>query len=148
MELKNLFETSVKEEIISRINKLTPASQRRWGTMEVAQMLAHVQKPLGVAIGQHKLKGSFIIKLIGPLFKSQLYNAKPFKRNLPTDKSFKISDFREFEKEKSALIDMIRQFSEETMSNEPHPFFGRLTKEQWSKGSWKHLDHHLQQFGV
>jgi hypothetical protein len=34
------------------------------------------------------------------------------------------------------------------MINEKHPVFGKLTKEQWSKATWKHIDHHLKQFGV
>jgi hypothetical protein len=148
MEVKNLFDPAVKQEIIARINTLTPATQRQWGKMDVSQMLAHCQKPLGVATGEHKLKGSFFIKLIGPLFRKQLYNDKPFKRDLPTDRSFKIGDARNFEKEKQQLIAMISSFSENTMSDEPHPFFGKLTKEEWSKGTWKHLDHHLQQFGA
>lgn len=54
----------------------------------------------------------------------------------------------DFEKEKGPLIGMINAFNKETMSKEPHPFFGKLTNEQWSKGLWKHTDHHLQQFGV
>jgi hypothetical protein len=148
MEVKNLFDPAVKQDIIDRINQLTPQSKREWGKMGVAQMLAHCQMPLGVAVGKHKLQGSFLIKLLGPLFKSQLYNDKPFKQNLPTDKSFKIADAKDFEKEKQNLIQMINEFSENTMSGEPHPFFGKLTKEQWSKGTWKHLDHHLKQFGV
>jgi hypothetical protein len=148
MEVKNLFDPAVKQDIIVRINKLTPQSQRQWGKMDVAQMLAHCQMPLGVATGDHKLKGGFFLKLIGPLFKKQLFNDKPFKRDLPTDKSFKIADTRDFEKEKQKLVQMITNFSETAMSGEPHPFFGKLTKEEWSKGTWKHLDHHLQQFGV
>ena len=148
MEIKNLFDRAIKEEIITRINKLTPQSQSQWGKMDVAQMLAHCQMPLGVAVGKHKLKGSFFIKLIGRLFKKQLFNDKPFKHDLPTDKSFKIADLRDFENEKQNLITMINDFSETTMSGEPHPFFGKLSKEQWSKGTWKHLDHHLRQFGV
>ena len=148
MQVKNLFEPAVKQEIIGRINKLTPGSQRQWGKMDVAQMLAHCQMPLGVAIGKHTLKGSFFIKLIGPLFKKKLFNDQPFKQNLPTDKSFKMTDPKDFEYEKQSLIQMINDFSETTMSGEPHPFFGKLTKEEWSKGTWKHLDHHLMQFGV
>ena len=148
MEVKNLFEPSVKQELIDRINKLTPATQRQWGKMDVAQMLAHCQMPLGVAIGRHKLKRNFLLSLIGPFFKSKLYDAKPFKRNLPTDKSFIMADPKDFEKEKKALISMINDFTEEKMVDEAHPFFGKLTKEQWSKGTWKHLDHHLAQFGV
>ena len=148
MVVKDLFETEVKQEILDRINMLRPASQRKWGKMDVAQMMAHCQMPLGVAIGKHKLKKNLVLSLIGPFFKSQLYNDKPFKQNLPTDKSFKIPEQRNFENEKGKLVEMITIFSPETMVDEPHPFFGRLTKEQWSKGSWKHLDHHLQQFGV
>lgn len=142
MEVKNLFDQEVKQDIIDRINKLSPQSQRQWGKMDVAQM------PLGAAVCKHKLQGSCLIKLIGPLFKSQLFNDKPFKQNLPTDKSFKIANPKDFENEKQNLIQMINNFSENTMSGEPHPFFGKLTKEQWSKGTWKHLDHHLRQFGV
>ncbi len=148
MVVKDLFDPAVKQEIIDRINKLRPATQRQWGRMDVGQMLAHCQMPLGVAIGRHKLKRNFLLSLIGPLFKKKLYDEKPFKRNLPTDKSFKMTDKKDFDREKETLILMINEFSEETMSNEPHPFFGKLTKEQWSKGSWKHLDHHLHQFGV
>ena len=148
MEVKNLFEPAVKQDIINRINRLTPATQRKWGSMDVGQMLAHCQKPLGVAVGKHKLKANWLVKLLAPLVKKQLYNDKPFRRNLPTDKSFKITDQKNFEKEKTELIQMINDFSEDTMSDEPHPFFGKLTKEEWSRGSWKHLDHHLQQFGV
>lgn len=148
MEVKNLFDASVKEDIINRINKLSPQSPALWGKMNVSQMLAHCQMPLGVATGKHTLKGSFLLKLVGPLFKKQLFNEVPFKRNLPTDKSFIIANPQEFEKEKQNLVDMVNSFSATTMSGEPHPFFGKLSKEEWSRGTWKHLDHHLQQFGV
>ena len=148
MEVKNLFDTAVKQEIIDRLNKLTPQSQRQWGKMDVAQMLAHCQMPLGVATGKHKLKGSGLLKLVGPLLKGLLFNNKPFKKNLGTDKSFIMTTPKEFEKEKSGLIQMINDFSASSMTDEPHPIFGKLTKEQWSKGTWKHLDHHLQQFGA
>jgi Protein of unknown function (DUF1569) len=148
MEVKNLFDPAVKQSIIDRINKLTPQSQQQWGKMDVAQMLAHCQMPLGVATGHHKLKGDFFMRLVGPLFKKKLFNEQPFKRDLPTDTSFKIADPRDFSTEKQKLIRMINDFSETTMSGELHPFFGKLTNEQWSKGTWKHLDHHLQQFGV
>jgi len=148
MEVRNLFNPVVKQDIVARINKLTAQSQRQWGKMDVAQMLAHCQMPLGVATGDHKLKGGFFLRLVGPLFKTQLYNDKPFKRDLPTDNSFKITNVRDFERERQKLLQMINDFSEKSMSGEPHPFFGKLTKEQWSRGTWKHLDHHLQQFGV
>jgi hypothetical protein len=148
MEVKNLFDAGIKQDIIKRIHNLTPQNTAQWGKMNVTQMLAHCQMPLGVATGKHKLKRNFFLSLIGPLFKKQLYNDVPFKRNLPTDKSFIITNPGEFEREKQSLVDMVNSFSETSMSGEPHPFFGKMTKEEWSKGTWKHLDHHLQQFGV
>jgi hypothetical protein len=149
MEIKNLFDPVVKEEIIDRINKLTPQTQRQWGKMDVAQMLAHVQKPIAIAMGTHQPKGSFLLRLIGPLFKSKLWDEKPYKQSLPTDPTFVMTGTeKDFEKEKSLLLNMISNFNSENMVKEQHPVFGRLTKNNWSKATWKHLDHHLKQFGV
>jgi hypothetical protein len=149
MIVENLFDPQVKSKIVDRINKLTPASKPVWGKMNVAQMLAHLQKPIGVADGSHLLKKNLMGILIGPLFKHKLYDDKPYKRSLPTAPSFITTNTDwEFEKEKATLLAMIERFSESNMVNDRHPFFGKMTKEQWSKGLWKHIDHHLQQFGV
>lgn len=148
MEVKNLFDPAAKKEIIDRINKLSPASQGQWGKMDVAQMLAHLQMPMGIAIGDHYIKGHPIMKLFMPLFKRMLWDEKPYKHDLPTDKSFKMADEKDFEKEKAKLLEMTSRFTEENMVTEVHPVFGRMTKEQWGKATWKHFDHHLSQFGV
>jgi Protein of unknown function (DUF1569) len=148
MEVKNLFEPAVKQEIIDRINKLTVQSQRQWGKMDVAQMLAHLQPAIRIAYGTHQPKGNFLFKLILPLFKSKLWDEKPYKKSLPTATTFVMTGTKkDFEKEKEALIELINQFSQSAIS-ERHPIFGKLTKENWSKATWKHIDHHLQQFGV
>lgn len=149
MEVKNLFDLAIKQEVISRINKLTPQSEKQWGKMDVAQMLAHLQVPIDVAQGTHIVKGNWLMKLILPLFKKMLYDEKPWKHSLPTDKTFIMTGQpKDFEKEKSQLLDKVNRFTETNMVNEKHPIFGKLTKEQWSKATWKHIDHHLQQFGV
>jgi hypothetical protein len=149
MEIKNLFDPVVKREIIDRIDKLTPQTQRQWGKMTVAQMLCHVQKPIGIALGTHQPKGSFLLRLIGPLFKSKLWDEKPYKQNLPTDPTFVMTGKeKDFQKEKALLLNMINNFSRENMAGDQHPVFGKLTKDNWSKATWKHLDHHLRQFGV
>ena len=149
MAVKNMFEPVVKDELIDRINKLTPQTQPLWGKMNVSQMMAHVQVPIGVGMGKNKLQRSLMGKIFGPIAKKSFVSDKPFKRNLPTDRSFvMINSQKDFEKEKQSLIDMINHFNQENIVTEIHPFFGKLTKEQWSTGTWKHLDHHLQQFGV
>jgi len=149
IEIKNLFDPSVRHGIIDRINKLTPQTQRQWGKMDVAQMLAHVQQPIEVAFGKRQLKSHWLLKLIGPLFKSKLYNSQPYKQGLPTDKSYIMTGtIKEFEKEKQQLLELIDKFHESNLTDARHPVFGTFTKEQWSLATWKHLDHHLKQFGV
>lgn len=149
MEVKNLLDPAVKQEIISRINKLSSQSQRKWGKMEVAQMLAHLQPAIRIAYGTHQPKGHFLFRLILPFFKSKLWDEKPYKKSLPTDTTFVMTGTqKDFEREKTALLDLINQFSESSIVGERHPVFGKLTRENWSKATWKHIDHHLQQFGV
>jgi len=149
MEVKNLFDPAVKQNIIDRINKLSPDSKAQWGKMNIGQMLAHLQVPIGVAEGSRQIKRTLIGRIIGPLAKPMIYNEKPFKHHLPTDPSFIMhGQVKDFETEKNNLLAMINEFSEKSIVNEVHPFFGKMTKEQWSKGTWKHLDHHLKQFDV
>ena len=112
MEIKNLFDPAVKQEITDRINILTATTQHQWGKMDVAQMLAHVQIPMGVALGTNSVKGNWLMKLILPLFKKNLYDEKPWKQGLPTDQSFIMTgQSRDFDKEKNQLLDKINGFS-------------------------------------
>lgn len=149
MEIKNLFDNLVKEELIERINRLTPETERKWGKMNVAQMLAHLQMQIEVAYGTRIVKGNLLMKLMVPLFKKSLYNEKPWKSGLPTDKSFiTTGESKDFETEKNKLLGLVEKISETAIRDTPHPIFGKMTKEQWSNATWKHLDHHLKQFGV
>src|ERR1700704_488754 len=124
METKNLFDPAVKQEIIVRINQLTPGSKAVWGKMNVSQMLAHLQVPIGVADGTQKLKRTFFGRIVGPMVKKILYNDKPFKRNLPTDPSFvMINNQKDFETEKQKLLVIVSNFTEVSIVNETHTFF-------------------------
>jgi hypothetical protein len=148
MEVKNLFDSAAKEEITERINKLTPQSQRQWGKMDVAQMLAHLQMPVGIALGEKQIKSGFIMRLIFPLFKKQLWNEKPYKQGLPTHPDFIMADEKKFDAEKNKLLERLQRFEPANMKTLIHPVFGKMTLEQWSMATWKHIDHHLKQFGV
>ncbi|HUM96339.1 MAG TPA: DUF1569 domain-containing protein [Chitinophagaceae bacterium] len=149
MEVKNLFEPAVKQEIEDRINKLTLQSQPKWGKMNVAQMLAHLQEPMAIALDGKTVKANWLMKMIFPLFKSKLWDDQPYKQNLPTSPSFiTYGSEKDFENEKQGLLNMVNRFTETNIISDRHPIFGKLTKENWSKATWKHIDHHLQQFGV
>lgn len=148
MIVKDLYDPVVKQELLDRIEKLSPQSQRVWGKMSVAQMLTHLQRPIEVAYGTRTVRGNLMMRLVFPLFKKMLYDHRPYPKGMPSDKTFVVKDDRDFEKEKARLVELIRNFSPDTVTLEVHPIFGKLSKDNWSKATWKHVDHHLQQFGV
>jgi hypothetical protein len=149
--MKNLFEREAVDEVISRIDTLQPATQRQWGKMDVAQMMAHCSAALDMASGRLNPPRIFIGRVLGPLFKPIYTNEKPFSQNNPTDPQLVVSDQRDFLREQEQLKGKIRQFcdgGEPQCTRHPHPFFGALTPQAWSRGMYKHLDHHLRQFGA
>ena len=149
--MKNLFQADTTAEIFSRIDKLQPNTQRQWGKMDAAQMMAHCSATLDVASGRIVLPRLFIGRILGPFVRPVFTNEKPFSKNGPTDKHFLIKDKRDFVQEQNQLKTHVRQFhegGEAKCTKHPHSFFGPITPQEWARGMYKHLDHHLRQFGV
>lgn len=149
--MHSLFNPADLKELIERINKLTPDSTRKWGKMSVAQMLAHNCKGIESAIGRHHIPRVWMGRILGPFFRNMALGDKPFAKNSPTDKSLIFKGEYDFEAEKQDLIALVEEFSRggaDNCTKEPHAFFGHFTPDEWARFQWKHLDHHLRQFGV
>jgi len=149
--MNNLFQAAAVVEIVARIDRLQPTSQRQWGKMDVAQMMAHCAATLDMASGRLNRPRVLIGRILGPFVRPMFSNEKPFSRNSPTDEKLKISDQRDFAREQKQLKDRVREFNaggETQCTRHPHPFFGSLTPQEWATGMYKHLDHHLRQFGA
>lgn len=148
--MKSVFNAADNKELIDRIEKLHSDSLPVWGKMNVAQMLGHCQRAVEVGTGLLELRRSAVGFVFGRMALRQLMN-KPIKQNLPTDKNFIIPSTVEFETEKEKLINMYSALAENgtrILKVKKHPFFGEMSEDQWDVLLWKHLDHHLQQFGV
>jgi uncharacterized protein DUF1569 len=120
--------------------------------MDVAQAVAHCGHSLQMAVDDLRPPRVFIGRIIGPLVKRlALGNDQPMKRNSPTAPALRISGDRDLDVERERLHALIERFSAggpSQCTTHPHPFFGPLTPEQWAELMYKHLDHHLRQFGV
>ncbi len=148
--MKSLFDTTSFTEILLRVEKTSPDAKRQWGQMNVAQMLAHCANGLEMANGNLHPKRVLIGRILGSFFRKQYSNNTPFGRNSPTSDELKITGERNFEEEKQRLILLLKNFSaagERGVTQHPHPFFGSLTPHEWGIGMFKHIDHHLRQFG-
>ncbi|MBD0285243.1 MAG: DUF1569 domain-containing protein [Flavisolibacter sp.] len=148
--MENLYNQTAAQNTITRLQALQPNSQPRWGKMNAAQMMAHCKAPFQIYFGELKLKRSLVGFLFGSMAKRKLFTDKPWPQNLPTAKEFIVADDRDFERERTDLIQEIERFSTSgKKDNIPaHPFFGKMSADEWSRLAFKHLEHHLQQFGV
>ena len=150
--MKNIFTKEVTAEIVARIDRLTSETQPIWGKMSVAQMLAHCCVTYEmVYTDKHPRPNAFTRFMMKTLIKNIVTSEKPYVKNGRTAKQFVISDDKNFETEKKRLIDFItktQQLGEQEFDGKESHSFGKLTAKEWNNMFYKHLDHHLNQFGV
>jgi Protein of unknown function (DUF1569) len=153
--MKNLFEPTLAEDVKRRIMRLHPESERQWGKLSLALVLAHCTSGFHMAMGTiNPKRAPFPANVIGPLIKPLVFgDDKPLRRNSPSAPELFTADTAqcEFERERTQLVNAIDSFVSKgaaCCSRHPHPFFGPLKPQQWAILMYKHVDHHLRQFGV
>ncbi|KAA5532429.1 DUF1569 domain-containing protein [Taibaiella lutea] len=150
--MKNVFAPEVTQEIIDRIYKLTPDTQRQWGKMTVSQMLAHCSVTYEMIYENiHPKPKGFQKFLLRTFVKNIVISEKPYKPNNPTAPVFLIKEDKDFHKEQKRLTDYIQrtqQLGAAHFEQKESNSFGKLSSNQWNNMFYKHLDHHLNQFGV
>jgi hypothetical protein len=149
--MKSLFDTDTHSETQERLAKLSVDTDRQWGKMSAAQMMEHAARALEMATGDVPMKQAFIGKAIGWIFKNKFLGEQPFPQNSPTGPTLIIKDEPDFDATRQRLSDLIGKFhglGESGTDGNIHGFFGPLSGRQWGETQYKHLDHHLRQFGV
>jgi hypothetical protein len=150
--MKSLFESGCVDEVQQRLSRLEPDQPRQWGTMSSAQMLAHCSLGLEMAAGEIRPPRALVGRILGPVVKPIAFReGEPMRRNSPTAKELVIKDDRDFESERKRLRGLIDRFAAAGPAGctaHPHAFFGSLTSDEWAVLMYKHLDHHLRQFGA
>lgn len=150
--MNNIFDPKISAEVIQRINTLTPETKALWGKMNVAQMLAHCNVTYEMVYDTIHPKPNAFVKLILKLMvKNTVVTEKPYKKNNPTAPAFMIKSDKDFDAEKARLVQFIQKTQELGAvyfeGKESHSF-GNLTATEWNCMFYKHLDHHLSQFGA
>lgn len=153
MAFPNIFNEEVSNGLIERLNRLNADSPRQWGKMDAAQMLAHCSVAYETIYepGKHPAP-NFLMKIFMKLIvKSVVTGDKPLKKNSPTAPYFIMKSDKDFDAERTRLIDYIKKtqkLGEAEFDGKENMSFGVLSKTEWSNMMYKHLDHHLQQFGA
>jgi hypothetical protein len=152
--MKSLGRAHDKAELVTRLGKLTPQSERLWGRMNVHQMVCHLADNCRMALGQKAVspdtnivKRTFIkwVALYAPLqWRPGIVTRPEIDQQIagtcPTD-------FRSDVAEVRTLLDAIA--NNDLRGTWPeHPIFGRMSSAQWLRWAYLHTDHHLRQFGA
>lgn len=148
--MKSTLSKSTRDELIARILLLNENCTPVWGKMNVYQMIKHCILWDEMVFGKKLYKRVFIGRILGKLvLKSFLKDEKYLKRNSPTIPEFIIKEtMGDLAEEKVKWVATIEQYEYFANNSFVHPFFGKMTKEQIGILAYKHIDHHLRQFGA
>lgn len=150
--MKNLFDQAARQEVLSRIDTLTPGSKAQWGRMNVNQGMRHMAMAFDISNGTLDPTPSKVPPMPKWLLKFFLLNAKPPKERADTFKEMNMVENNinpeEFEAEQKNLKDAIERFSKSTSLIAENKLAGKFCKDDWGKLNYNHTDHHLRQFGA
>lgn len=147
----SLWNISDQEDLKLRLSHLRNDSPRHWGTMDVGQMLRHMDIAYKNATGEVTVpkQAMAVVTSLTPV-KWLIIKYMPFQRNLPTAKEYKVTASIDFKAAYDTFLNTFNRMVSEHPSIvfSEHPIFGKMSHEMWGTLLYKHLDHHLQQFGA
>ena len=148
--MKNILNEKDYLEIKRRIHELSETNTRLWGEMEIQEMLVHCTRQLKLAVGEISSNKQGSLFLRSKLGKWLLFSnmAWPKGADTPAEMNKKKASFSltDFETEKNELLNYLEKVRK-LKSLKAHPFFGELNRKEWMRLIYKHIDHHLKQFG-
>ncbi len=144
----------LKHEYTKKLAALDINAERRWGKMNVLQMIEHMSDYVRVGSGREVQPLQTPEEYL-PKYKEFLATEKPFKENTPNSlMSDTPADTKHGSKEEAInelqneLDHLFAAFEKEPGKKVINPFFGELNYEESIQLLHKHAWHHLRQFGV
>ncbi len=146
------FGEEKRQEFRRRVESVTPLSSRQWGTMEVDQMLHHLNLACGGSLGFYELPDESYVTA-RTLFRWILvdwFPEQPEGLQLPTGLKIPHSQRFKFAHEKAQLLSILEAAWNARSADawKPHPMFGKMTPKEWGKLLQIHADYHLRQFAA
>lgn len=143
-----LHDPAVRMGLCTRIEALRPDAQRCWGTMEIDQMLWHLNSSLVLALGEISCEPQDNLITRTLLKRVVLYGPWP-KGRVPTLREITATARYNVEAERQRLLELIESFTARDLTARwpRHPKFGALSGSEQSHLNARHVDYHLQQFG-
>jgi hypothetical protein len=151
--VKSLWQEATRRSLLERAHRLTPESRPRWGTFTVDRMLAHLVDAFRMIFGEIETKPKRV-RLPIPLhrwpFNVLFVYIVGMPKHAPAPKGLIERPPRGIDEELRALDDAMARFASMRGQRDwpRHPYFGKLSTRTWGVLGYRHMDHHLRQFGV
>jgi hypothetical protein len=150
--VKTLWNSQSRALLSARIDRLTPHAPALWGRMNAEELVAHCTRGMMMGLGELPTHTRNTILRYWPLKHVFVYWA-PFpkaKAKAPRELVTRGTNLEEWPQSVAALRATLDRFAlrEPNAQWPDHPVFGALTGQAWGALGWRHLDHHLRQFGV
>jgi len=146
--MRSILNPTDRDNVLARLEQLRPDSKKQWGKMSIEQMLHHCNLGVKQALGElpFEPKVTFMTRTLMKFFVFRMKWPKSSPTHPSLDVLANSSATADFKTEQAALKANLLKFLENPDSAD-HPFFGNMSKEDWARLTWKHLDHHFRQFG-
>jgi hypothetical protein len=147
--MKSIWQDEAKRELADRVARVAWDAPAQWGRFTAPKMICHLADSLRMAMGDLKVASKHLPIRYPPLKQLIVYVA-PFPKGMPTAPELLVrapQDWANDVADVQGLLD--RAASSRTTDSWPeHPAFGALSKRAWGVLIYRHMDHHLKQFGV
>ena len=148
--MRSILKEDNRAEISSRVRSLSVSSNRKWGSMNVADMLQHLSLSARMTLGELSVPSANKRVFQMFPFKHLILYVLPFPKGAPTAPLLKPIDAESLEGERAAVLELLERIGTGPRegAGPAHPLFGPLSWCEWGVVTYKHADHHLRQFGA
>lgn len=151
--MSNLFRTDRHAELVRRLDALRPTAERQWGRMTPHQAVCHLSDSFKAILHDRPLA---VHRLT---FKRRVQRLAAFTLPIPWPKGVPTSPEVDAEKDGSRPGDfdadvaelkalLTRFVASDGRTLEPHYVWGDMSRGEWGRYGYRHVDHHLRQFGA
>ena len=148
MAVPTLLDAAERARIVERLCRVSPQARPAWGGLDAPRMLCHLNDALRIGLGELPCKPTHNV-LSRTLGKALVVNSglKPPRGKIKTAPEMLTSCPAAWDADLAACVQLVERVGA-GQATAVHPAFGPLTPEEWGRISWKHVNHHLVQFGV
>ena len=149
--MRSLAKESTRRELHARLDALRPDLAAKWGSMTCPEMLVHLVEGMRLGAGEYPTRTRKLIIRHFPL-KQLLVYLIPLPKSVKAPARELMTKGRDVDWE-ATIADLRRRIDDfprllASGVRAEHPYFGPLSDRAWGRMGWKHIDHHLRQFGV